>query len=82
MKTTKNIKKIKVNKVAKRPGVPAAAGASVWSWAIYAYWFIILFFIAATFYILGRSHEFMFEGKNAKIAEETLMQPEAYIESA
>lgn len=27
-----------------------------WSGAIYVYWFIILFFIAATFYILGRSH--------------------------
>jgi len=27
-----------------------------WSLSIYIYWFIILFFIAATFYILGRSH--------------------------
>lgn len=27
-----------------------------WSISIYVYWFIILFFIAATFYILGRSH--------------------------
>ena len=70
MKTTKNIKKIKVNKVAKRPVVPAT-GASVWSWAIYAYWFIILFFIAATFYILGRSNEFMIESQDTKIAEET-----------
>ncbi len=31
-------------------------GASSWSLSIYVYWFIILFFIAATFYILGRSH--------------------------
>ena len=81
MKTTKNVKKTKVNQVAKRP-VPAGAGTSVWSWAIYAYWFIILFFIAATFYILGRSHEFMFDRPNTKLAEETLVQSDAYIESA
>ena len=81
MKTTKNVKKTKVNQVAKRP-VPAGAGTSVWSWAIYAYWFIILFFIAATFYILGRSHEFMFESQDTKLAEETLVQSDAYIESA
>ncbi|MBO7509359.1 MAG: tetratricopeptide repeat protein [Alphaproteobacteria bacterium] len=30
--------------------------ASSWSMSIYVYWFIILFFIAATFYILGRAH--------------------------
>lgn len=30
--------------------------ASSWSISIYVYWFIILFFIAATFYILGRGH--------------------------
>lgn len=29
---------------------------SSWSLSIYVYWFIILFFIAATFYILGRGH--------------------------
>ena len=29
---------------------------SSWSVSIYVYWFIILFFIAATFYILGRAH--------------------------
>ena len=80
MKTTKNTKNARVNQVAKKPAVSAAA--SVWSWSIYAYWFIILFFIAATFYILGRSHEFMFDRPNAKLAEETLLQADAYIESA
>lgn len=34
----------------------AGRNASSWSLSIYVYWFIILFFIAATFYILGRSH--------------------------
>ncbi|MBR3147848.1 MAG: tetratricopeptide repeat protein [Alphaproteobacteria bacterium] len=81
MKTTKNIKKTKVNPVVKKANVPAGA-ASAWSWSIYAYWFIILFFIAATFYILGRSHEFMFNRPDANITEETLARPEAYIESA
>lgn len=33
-----------------------ARTTSSWSMSIYVYWFIILFFIAATFYILGRSH--------------------------
>lgn len=34
----------------------APRSTSSWSMSIYVYWFIILFFIAATFYILGRSH--------------------------
>ena len=55
---------------------------SVWSWSIYAYWFIILFFIASTFYILGRSHEFIHPRSNVTVTEEALMQPESYIESA
>ena len=35
-----------------------------WSLSIYIYWFIILFFIAATFYILGRSHDVLKSQKN------------------
>ena len=53
-----------------------------WSASIYFYWFIILFFIAATFYILGRSHV----GCNTKatglvsqgINEETLLRASDY----
>ena len=33
-----------------------ASSTSFWTMSIYVYWFIILFFIAATFYILGRSY--------------------------
>ena len=55
---------------------------AVWSWSIYAYWFIILFFIASTFYILGRSHEFMQPRSNVEVTEESLIQPEDYIENA
>lgn len=45
-----------------------------WSASIYFYWFIILFFIAATFYILGRSHNAVkvTPAQNQIVAEETL----------
>jgi tetratricopeptide (TPR) repeat protein len=39
------------------------------------YWFIILFFIAATFYIIGRSQEFLHpSSRNLVVAEEKLLQ--------
>ena len=72
VKTTLNTRKAGVSK-----NVPA-----VWSWSIYGYWFIILFFIASTFYILGRSHEFMQPRSNVTVTEESLIQPEDYIEQA
>lgn len=56
---------------------------SSWSWTIYVYWFIILFFIAATFYILGRSHEFLHPAPNrVSLVEEKLMQHTDYINAA
>lgn len=56
----KTTKKVQVKTAAVR-GVKIktathARNNSSWSISIYVYWFIILFFIAATFYILGRSH--------------------------
>lgn len=52
-----------------------------WSLSIYIYWFIILFFIAATFYILGRSHDVLNTPKtNVEITEEALMQASDYYE--
>ncbi len=51
------------------------AGTS-WSTPIYVYWFIILFFIAATFYILGRSHGMIHNP--ATLNEEILMQASDY----
>ena len=53
-----------------------------WSASIYFYWFIILFFIAATFYILGRSHV-VNQAKNVGltapgITEETLLRASDY----
>ena len=50
--------------------------ASTWSTPIYVYWFIILFFIAATFYILGRSHGMLHNP--ATLNEEILMQASDY----
>ncbi len=56
-----------------------------WSMSIYVYWFIILFFIAATFYILGRSHGIATSGvntaNNVEITEEALLQPSDYYEN-
>jgi tetratricopeptide (TPR) repeat protein len=46
-----------------------------WSLSIYVYWFIILFFIAATFYILGRAHTNQSNITPAmEVTEETLLQ--------
>ncbi len=55
---------------------PAGTG---WSAPIYVYWFIILFFIAATFYILGRSHGMIHNP--ATLNEEILMQANDYFNS-
>ena len=51
-----------------------------WSMSIYVYWFIILFFIAATFFILGRS-QFTSESRGGLkngIAEEVLLRANDY----
>jgi len=79
MKKTKTVKHVKTKKV-------VSSGAScpnfMWSWAIYVYWFIILFFIAATFYIIGRGHEFLHPSRNVIITEEALLRPQDYVDSA
>lgn len=57
-----------------------ANGASSWSMSIYVYWFIILFFIAATFFILGRS-QFTSESRNGLkngMSEEVLLKANDY----
>lgn len=79
MKKTKTVRNIKVKKV-----VTNGSGCSncIWSWAIYVYWFIILFFIAATFYIIGRGHEFLHPSRDIVITEEALMRPQDYVDSA
>ncbi len=49
--------------------------------SIYVYWFLILFFIASTFYILGRSHNTQPSIANIEITEEVLLQAGDYLES-
>lgn len=83
MKSTRNPKKNKSIAVAQTSKENCCSASSVWSWTIYVYWFIILFFIAATFYILGRSHEFLHPStQNVIITEEALSQPVDYVNSA
>ena len=57
-----------------------AGGVSTWSMSIYVYWFIILFFIAATFFILGRSQFSSSSRGGLKngISEEILMRANDY----
>ena len=82
MKKVKTTKKVKPATKKVIENTPCCA-SSIWSWTIYVYWFIILFFIAATFYIIGRSHEFLHpSAHNVIVTEEALIQPETYIESA
>ncbi|MBD5391845.1 tetratricopeptide repeat protein [bacterium] len=59
-----------------------APRTSSWSISVYIYWFIILFFIAATFYILGRNHGMVSAPvNNVEITEEKLMQSSDYYNS-
>ena len=87
-KNTKNTKSaVKVRPVASKPTVkPSKTNAAKpcfnpWSVSIYVYWFIILFFIAATFYILGRSHNPTPATSSVQITEEILLQSGDYYES-
>lgn len=82
MKKTKTTKKAKTSAKKVVASTPCCV-SNVWSWTIYVYWFIILFFIAATFYIIGRSHEFLHPApQNVVVTEEALVQPEGYVAAA
>ncbi|MBO7644923.1 MAG: tetratricopeptide repeat protein [Alphaproteobacteria bacterium] len=81
IKTTRKAKKSPVLK--KICDKEMCCENSVWSWTIYVYWFIILFFIAATFYILGRSHEFLYpSSRRLSLVEERLLQYNDYMDHA
>lgn len=80
MKKRKTVKSVKVKKIESKS---TGCSCTMWSWAIYVYWFIILFFIAATFYIIGRGHEFLSPtAGNVVVTEESLLRPQDYIDSA
>ncbi len=81
-KTSK--KPVKVRPVATKPTAKTTGAKpcfNPWSMSIYVYWFIILFFIAATFYILGRSHNTTPATPAVEITEEVLLQSGDYYES-
>lgn len=82
LKNTKTNKKAPVSKAkpAVKPVAKKTSSASN-SWSIYVYWFLILFFVAATFYILGRSNSTINVSMNMPIAEEALMQANDYYET-
>ena len=89
MKKQTSIKKVKRantnDSVALHATPKQKTSYNPWSMSIYVYWFIILFFIAATFYILGRSHGVLDHrvplNDNAVVTEEVLMQAPDYYES-
>ena len=81
------MKKITIKKTNQKAVAPRGVAVktservnnSGWSLSIYVYWFIILFFIAATFYILGRSHNTNnVKSSDTEIVEETLMRANDY----
>lgn len=81
-KKTEAIKKAAAPVKSQIRATPVKSTGSSWSLSIYIYWFLILFFIAATFYILGRSHGGMItSANNVEITEEALLQAADYYES-
>ena len=75
----------KVRPVASKPTVKNEKSKpcfNPWSLSIYVYWFIILFFIAATFYILGRNHNSHSATSNSEITEEVLLQAADFYKNA
>jgi tetratricopeptide (TPR) repeat protein len=52
-------KEIQIKNTAAHVKKPTSGAFPTERLAIYVYWFIILFFVSATFYIIGRSQEFM-----------------------
>ncbi|MFQ6702833.1 MAG: tetratricopeptide repeat protein [Alphaproteobacteria bacterium] len=76
--------RVKVRPVASKPTFKTDKTKpcfNPWSLSIYVYWFIILFFIAATFYILGRAHTEQPKSMNVEITEEALLQAADYFNS-
>ncbi len=74
------------NATAKNKSLNSKASQKIspWSLSVYVYWFIIIFFIAATFYILGRSHNMADLKKvtdNVTVIEETLKQSSDYYDA-
>ena len=89
MKKTTIKKNVSTRKTAATPvkhelrATPVKPAGSHWSFSTYVYWFIILFFIAATFYLIGRNQgiKHVVSNNNVEITEEALLQSNDYYES-
>ena len=83
--TKKNVtsKKITAAPRAELRATPVARASGSWSFSTYVYWLIILFFIAASFYILGHNQgkKQIASTNNVEITEEALLQSGDYYES-
>ncbi|MFQ6778097.1 MAG: tetratricopeptide repeat protein [Alphaproteobacteria bacterium] len=90
MKTTKKVKKTKKitpSQNIKNMSSAQKSCATAWSASIYVYWFIILFFIAATFYLLGKHNNPANKINSndeigAELSEEQLKMASDYYENA
>lgn len=78
---TKNTKKIKPAPI-KSKAVAHKPTKQSWGGTIYIYWLIIFFFIAATFYILGRTHPTDVQTQTEPVAEEALLTSDDYFDAA
>ncbi len=80
VKTRATVRPVASKTTVKNDKIKTCSGS--WSLSIYVYWFIILFFIAATFYILGRSHTpTNVIAPTVEITEEVLLQSADYYKS-
>ncbi len=85
--STKQVTQKKATNSAVRGDIPRTTSRTkfnAWSLSVYVYWFIILFFIAATFYILGRSHGVLNNRAidSAELTEESLRSASDYYDSS
>ncbi len=81
MAKKKPIKKTSAPRATKTVAVQHTPRFSPWSMSIYIYWFIIIFFVSATFYILGRGYGLMNPAADdVEISEEVLLQANEYFD--
>ena len=75
-------KKTPVSKQVARRTPAQKPCTNSWSFSLYVYWFLILFFISATFFVLGMNYKSSHVDVSApEITEEALLQASDYFES-
>ena len=84
IKQTRQVKRVIPVKQILKPvpaSQPVKQSRGGWSASIYIYWFIILFFIAATFYILGRARSTYAPDKAPWVEEELTVTDESAMDA-